>query len=446
MAAASSYLSEHPDTEVLDLLIPDINGIARGKKISADLVAKSFDEGVYLPRSLYALDICGGTVEATRLGIATGDMDYVCRPEAKTLRPVPWTSVAAAQCMMEMYEADGKPFFASPRHVLRRLAGDLAAAKLFPTVAVELEFYLFHPQLDAAGMPQLLTDPVSGKPSQGIQVYSMDDLDNFAPFIDTVREYCSAQSVAASAAIAEYAPGQFEINLQHKSDPVSACDDALYLKRIIRIAARKHGMNATFMAKPVADQVGSGMHIHASLLDEHGDNVFAKNPASLSHAIGGLQATMADAMVLFAPHANSFRRYQENLYVPMAPTWGYNNRSVALRIPSGSDDARRIEHRVAGADANPYLVMGAVLAGILHGHRQQIEADEPIDGDAVKQRPASLPLDWLSATQALRQSRWAEDYFGATFIELYSKIKNAEYSCFNQSVPPLDIQWYFQTV
>jgi len=196
----------------------------------------------------------------------------------------------------------------------------------------------------------------------------------------------------------------------------------------------------------VLDLAGSGMHIHVSIKDADGNNRFAKNPDTLKHAVGGLQATMAEAMLLFAPHANSFRRFQKNLYVPLSPTWGYNNRTVALRIPAGADNARRIEHRVAGADANAYIVMTAVLAGILHGHRQTLEPDAPIEGDAIAQREPSLPDDWLGATKTFAASRWAAQYMGPTFVDLYTKIKLAEFAWFNREIPPLDFQWYFQTV
>ncbi|MDH3589162.1 MAG: glutamine synthetase family protein, partial [Gammaproteobacteria bacterium] len=288
--------------------------------------------------------------------------------------------------------------------------------------------------------------PVSGKESQSTQVYSMDDLDNYRPFIETVQQYCEIQSVPASAAIAEYAPGQFEINLAHKNDPVGACDDAIFLKRIIKLAARTQNTMASFMAKPMMDQTGSGTHIHVSICDAKGDNRFARSPDELKHAVGGLQVSMSEGMLLFAPHANSYRRFQKNAYVPLSPTWGHNNRTVALRIPAGPEHARRIEHRVAGADANPYLVVAGVLAGILHGYRESSVPDAPIDGDAAVQREASLPSDWLTAIEEFSGSPWAEQYLGLEFRELYSTIKRSEYAAFQSHITPLDIQWYLQLV
>lgn len=446
MAKPEPLLSAgQPEFENLDLLLPDLNGICRGKRIPKASADKVYNDGVLLPRSVYASNVCGDTVDETGIGISTGDQDYECFPEVETLRPIPW-SQDSAQCIMEMRDTDGEAFFASPRHRLRNIVRQLHAMNVFPTVAVELEFYLFRNGLDEHSMPRHLIDPVTGQEEHSTQVYSMDDLDSCRPFIETIQAYCEAQSVPASAAIAEYAPGQFEINLNHKSDPLGACDDAIYLKRIIRQAAKKHGMHATFMAKPVADQAGSGMHIHTSLYDGKGNNLCVANEQVLRHAIGGLQATMAEAALLWAPHANSYRRYQKGCYVPLSPTWGYNNRSVALRIPAGPESALRIEHRVSGADASPYLAMAGVLAGILHGLRESIEPDQPIEGDATEQREASLTTDWFSAIKEFGESGWVAEYFGKDFQSLLTSIKLDEYAEFQRQVSPLDVSWYLQTV
>ncbi|NOX68840.1 MAG: glutamine synthetase [Gammaproteobacteria bacterium] len=444
--SVSEFFSAHAETRFLDLIIPDINGIARGKRVRISPKSSVFTDGIMLPRSLFASDICGRTVLETGLGIATGDQDLACRPDISTLRPVPWIDKSTAQCFMEMYDGEGNPFHSSPRHILRQVVAAMHRRGLHPVVAVEMEFFLLRKHLDRKGQPQLLLDPVSGREERSTQVYSMDDLDNVEPFIESVQRYAAAQAVPASAVIAEYAPGQFEINLEHKDDPVAACDDALCLKRIIRRAARDHGLLATFMAKPFADISGSGTHIHLSLYDKNGNNRFAAKPDDLKHAIAGLQATMADAMLLFAPHENSYRRFRKNCYVPLSPSWGFNNRSVALRVPAGPDSARRIEHRLAGADTNPYLAMAAIIAGILHGLEECLEADAPIDGDASEQCDPTLPVDWLQSIRNFSDSLWIEKYLGADFQSLVATIKHAEHSAYQQHVSALDIQWYLRTV
>ncbi len=440
---AAAFLRAHPDLEFVDLLMPDLNAILRGKKVSARHAAESFSKGVLLPRSIYGTDVRGDTVDETDMGMTSGDRDYPCMPVVETLRVTPWAR--GAQCMIEMHDEHGAPFACGPREILRRATQSLRAAGLHPTVAVELEFYLFQGEL-AGGRPRFLIDPVSGGEIRSTQVYSMSDLEAQEPFIETVRRYCVAQSVPASAAIAEYAPGQFEVNLHHGDDPVQACDDAMYLKRIIRIAAREHGMLATFMAKPVEGITGSGMHLHVSLCDDQGANRFAAGPELLQQAIAGLQQTMGQAMLLLAPHANSYRRYGPGFYVPMSPTWGFNNRTVALRIPAGPDSARRIEHRVAGADANPYLVMAAVLAGILHGVQQRLTPDEPIADNAENYDRPRLPLDWWQAIGTFAASDWVRQGLGEQFAWLFTLIKQAEYRDYQSHIPPQDIEWYLQTL
>ncbi len=436
---------QNADFDSLDLLLVDVNGICRGKRVERDHVGKALCEGILLPQSVYGGNVRGDTVDATNLGIRTGDQDFACLADRDTLRAMPWTE-SGAQCLMEMVDSSGQPFAASPRHCLQRMTQQAQSLGLWPVVAVELEFYLFRDGLDDTGMPRLLVNPVTGSADRSTQVYSMDDLETHRAFLETVRAYCSAQQVPASTAVAEYAPGQFEINLQHQPDPVAACDHAIYLKRIIRRAARKHGMNATFMAKPRRELSGSGLHVHMSLSDENGVNRLAADADELRSAIAGLQATMADAMLLWAPHANSYRRYQPDTYVPLSPSWGYNNRSVALRVPAGETSATRIEHRVAGADANPYLVVTAVLAGICKGIGERLEPDEPIDGDASRLVPPSLPTDWADAIRRFSNSQWVGEYLGQPLQDLLATIKQDELSQYQRQIPPLDVEWYLQTV
>ncbi|MGH8167981.1 MAG: glutamine synthetase family protein [Woeseiaceae bacterium] len=438
---ASEFFQAHPQLETLDLSVVDINGSLRGKRLPASAFAAAVRDGILLPQSVFASEIRGETVAGTGIGIDSGDQDRLCRLAPDTLRIVPSTNGRRAECLMDMEEDDGRPFAQSGRQVLKNVVARFHARGLRPTVAIELEFYLIEKELDRYGMPRLLDDAGQA----GTQGLSLDDLDKAGAFIERVREYAVLQSVPASAASAEYAPGQFEINLRHSRSPVNACDDAVYLKRIIRRAACSEGMLATFMAKPFEGSAGSGSHLHVSLLDENGSNCFANGDHELQYAIAGLQATMPAAMLLFAPHANSYRRYRKNSYVPMAPSWGYNNRTVALRIPTGRAEDTRIEHRTPGADCNPYLAMAAVLAGILHGLTERRPPTAPINGDAAEQVEPGLPTDWLTAIRKFEASDWGAEYFGPDFCKLLSRIKHAECAEFNRRIPTLDIQWYLHS-
>ncbi len=438
--------------EAVDLLIPDCNGLLRGKRVNPGALEKAYAAGICLPASIFAADITGNTTEATGLGFDIGDRDLFCRPVPGTLQPVPWTRQPSAQLLMEMFHQDGRAFAGNPRYLLRAVAERLAALGVEVVVAVELEFYLLDNKLDAKGYPQAPLNAHTGERDATTQVYFIDDLDSYQGFIDEVREATRVQNIPADTAVAEYAPGQFEINLTHRNDPLAACDDAILLKRTIKAVAARHNLQATFMAKPYARLAGNGLHVHVSLYDQQGRNLMAADDKAhapsptLSYAIGGLQQTLHEAMLLFAPHANSYRRFQAESYVPLNGSWGYNNRTVALRIPAGEPADRRIEHRVSGADANPYLVTAAILAGIHHGLTQRIACDAPIEGNAYTQTKAEVPRTWQDAQNVFAHSDWITAAFGADFQRIFSALKAEEMRLFEQQITPLEYQWYLRTV
>ena len=433
----------------IDLLLPDCNGVLRGKRIAAEALEKVYAGGVCLPMSLVAADITGNTVEETGLGYDIGDEDRICRPIPGSLRPVPWSPRPALQLLLAMEDGAGGWFEAHPRRVLERVLERYRGLGLTPVVAVELEFYLFDRLADADGRPQPTINASNGRRNDSTQVYSIDELDENAGFIDAVARACRAQRIPADTAVAEYAPGQFEINLKHRADALAACDDALLLKRAIKAIALQQGHQASFMAKPLAGQAGSGLHLHVSLLDRDGRNVFASTPEApadaLRHAIGGLQASARDNLLLFAPHANSYRRFVANAFVPLNDSWGFNNRTVAMRVPHSDAANARIEHRIAGADANPYLVAAAVLAGILDGIEQQLDPGPPVAGNAYEQFPVHTP-HWRDAIADFLESAFAARWYGESFRHIYGQQKRKEMSDFHALVPDLDYAWYLRTV
>ncbi len=445
------FLKRFSDLKGIDLLIADLNGVLRGKRIQSSALAKVFQEGIYLPASVFAGDITGATVEETGLGMAQGDSDRVCHPIPGTLSKSPWYNKSMAQVLMTMYEANGKPFFADPRQVLKRIFDQFQELGFTLVVAVELEFYLLDTRRDRQKNPQPPISPVTGKRDKNTQVYSVDDLDDYGAFLDQVAKGAESQGIPADTALAEYAPGQFEINLKHEPDPLSACDNAVLLKRLIKGVAREMGMIATFMAKPYAQQAGSGTHIHISLLNKNKENIFSDpqnetGSKNLLHAIGGLSKTMKESMAIFCPNANSYRRFQPDLYVPMAPTWGIDNRTVAIRIPTGPEKAKRIEHRVSGADANPYLVVASILAGIHYGMTHKIEPPKISTGDAIAKHKPSLPMTWVESLDAFLKSKILKEYFGKEFCHVYYQTKYKEMQIFDSHVTPLELDWYLRTV
>lgn len=443
--ADAEFLQQHPDLEYIDLLLVDANGQIRGKRIDSTGIEKAFRDGIALPASIFACDITGATVEATGLGLEIGDRDYLCFPIPGSMQTLPWRDVPAAQLMLDMKNVRGGSYPLSSRNILSILISRLKESGLHPTVAVELEFYLLAADLDPHGMPVLPANPSTGRTENSTQVYSIDDLDDYQDFIDTIRRYSKQQGIPASAASSEYAPGQFEINLEHTGDPLAACDDAILLKRVVKMAAKKCGFMATFMAKPFIDISGSGTHIHTSIYDKSGVNVFSNNKDYLNYAIGGLQASAHDVMLLCAPHANSYHRFRPGNYVPLNAAWGFNNRTVALRIPTSDENSRRIEHRLAGSDANPYLVTAAVLAGILDGIDNRLNCDEPIEGNAYEKTEADFPTDWQSSIKLFEQSKWVEEYFGKEFQRTFAALKRFELVSFQKQITPLEIEWYLTT-
>ncbi|GHB10942.1 glutamine synthetase family protein [Salinicola rhizosphaerae] len=448
---AETFLDAHPNVQSVDLLISDLNGVLRGKRVPRENVLGVLESNMRLPASVFALDICGNTIEETGLGLASGDGDRTCRPVPGTLVQTPWARHAnQAQMLMTMEEDDGTPFACDPRQLLRAVLSRFQAMALTPVIAVELEFYLIDRERDGVGAPQPPRSPATGERASQSQLYSMTELDEYADFLEDITLAARTQRLPIDTALKECAPGQFEVNLLHHADVLRACDEAVMLKRLIKGIAIQHGFEATFMAKPYSQEAGNGTHVHLSLLDAAGHNVFATADDSdlgsqqLQQAIAGLVELMPASMAVFAPNLNSYRRFQPSLYVPMAPTWGYDNRSVALRIPSGSPRARRIEHRVAGADANPYLLVAALLAGIEHGLKHGLTPPPPITGNAYEQIEPSLPISWPQALDAWADSREFIALFGETFHGVYHANRRAEYELSRQAISALEYRWYLR--
>ena len=346
-------------------------------------------------------------------------------------------------------EADGGPFFADVRALVARLAGELARRGLRPVAALEFEFYLVDAVADDQGLPQVpRSDRLGRRPSE-TEVFAPERLEDQERFFELVERYCEAQELPIKGALSEFAPGQFEVNLGHVDDMVLAADQGAMLKRCIKAAARASGQRATFMAKPFAEHSGSGLHVHLSLIDRDGRNLFGETPDGerlMRYAVRGLQDLMGEAMLVFAPNANSYRRLRPLTYAPTAPTWGWNNRTVALRIPSGGASARRIEHRVAGSDANPYLVLAAVLAGVLEGLERQEDPGEPVVGNAYAQAASSLPLTWEAALIAFRTADRLPHWFGDRFCKLFAAVRQGERDRFQARITPTEYEWYLTTV
>ncbi len=442
------FLREHPLTESVDVLLPDLAGVLRGKRLPPSAVRRALDGEAFFTTTVYSIDTPGANVSESGLVWEEGDADRPLRLDPTTVRPVPWRP-GGAQILGGMAEADGSAFFADCRQIVARLAERFAQMRLRPVAALEFEFYLIDAAGDASGAPQVPRSERLDRRSCETEVFAPERMEEQEPFFELVDRYCEAQELPIKGALCEFAPGQFEINLGHVDDMLLAADQGVLLKRCIKAAARATGQRATFMAKPYAEQSGSGLHIHLSLVDEAGRNLFGETPDGerhLGHAVRGLQDLMAESMLVFAPNANSYRRLRPLTYAPTAPTWGWNNRTVALRIPPGGPGARRIEHRVAGSDANPYLVLAAMLAGVLHGLEQRQDPGPPVVGNAYAQSPVMLPLTWEAALDAFRAGQRLPDWFGERFCRLFAAVRQGERDRFHARITPTEYEWYLTTV
>lgn len=446
-AELEAFLGANRDINAIQLLLTDPSGVSRGKSVRRDELAAIYNHGRQVAGSILGLDITGEDVDATGLVWDTGDADLVCRPVADTLKRAPWLTAPTAQVMLTMYRQDGAPAPADPRHALVRAIQRLQERGFTPVLACEIEFYLLRES--AAG----LLEPAGGGRSSErgkIDAYSLQRLNDLAPVFDDIYRAADVQGLPVGTLMSEYAPGQFEITLRHRSDALLAVDEAIQWKRLVRGVAERHGLVASFMAKPFTQRAGSGLHVHVSLNDATGRNVFASAQAegseSLRHAIGGLQATMPESLAIFAPNANSYRRFVSQSYAPVAPSWGVNNRSVSLRVPAGEPASRHVEHRVAGADANLYLTAATVLAGVLEGITEQRDPGPPVVGNGYAQASArSLPATWREALDRARASVFLERALGAECLQIFLAIKDQECMRFSAAVTELDYAWYLRT-
>ncbi len=443
---ALDWLESRPEITSLRAAVCDLNGILRGKRVPVAQAGKVLEGQMRMPYSITCLDIWGEDVAGNPLVFQAGDVDGRCEPTGRGFLPVNWLGSPTALMPLWMLNEDGTPYLGDPRRALAAVCERFRALGLTPVMATELEFYL----VDTSGeVPTPPKSPVTHKFLDGDGALSIDDLDHFEAFFTDVYAACDAHGIPVDSAISENGGGQFEINLLHVPDPLAAADHALFFKRFVKGIARKYGLAASFMAKPFLDRAGNGFHVHFSLLDGEGRNVFddgtPEGSDMMRHAVGGLLDLMRASALVFAPHRNSFRRLQPNAHAPTEVVWGYETRHAAIRIPGGPSGARRIEHRVAGADANPYLVLAAVLGAALQGIENRMEPAAPMvsapDGSG-----ASLPLDWKDAIDAFEASEGLARVFDAILRDNFVGMKKQELQVFSQQISPFEHETYLETV
>lgn len=441
------WLHDHPDVKTIRVAAADLNGMARGKRIPARFAGKIITEGTKFPYSVLNMDIWGEDVDDSPLVWEAGDPDGILMPTDRGFMPMPWLDAPTGLLPMWMFHEDGSPYDGDPRQALARVVDRYKAAGLTAVVATELEFFLID---DSGGQLRVPPSPRSGKRRTGAETLSLRALDGFDRFFTALYDACEAMDIPADTAISEAAPGQFEINMMHQNDPMKAADDAWLFKLLVKGLARQFGFAGSFMAKPYEEFNGSGMHMHFSILDREGRNIFNdgtdQGSDALRHAVAGCLAAMPGSTLLFAPHENSYHRLVPNAHAPTGIGWAYENRTSAIRIPSSSHAARRIEHRVAGGDVNPYLTVAAILGAALNGIEDQLPPPTPIKGNAYAQGLDQLPTSWGAAIDAFATCSEIKRIFPAHLIENYVMTKRQELHYMQELNEDEVIELYLDTV
>jgi len=431
------WLNERRVTEI-ECLVPDLTGVARGKILPRQKFTE--DRGMRLPEAVVAMGVTGEFPEEGPYYdvITPTDRDMHLRPDPTTVRIVPWASDPTAQVIHDCFDRDGTLVPFAPRSVLRRVCDLYAAQGWNPVVAPELEFYLVARNTDP-DMP--LKPPIgrSGRAETSRQAYSIDAVNEFDPLFEDVYDYCEKMELNVDTLIHEIGAGQMEINFFH-DHPLGLADEVFLFKRTVREAALRHDMFATFMAKPIAGEPGSAMHIHQSVVRQSdGGNLFSNPDGTPSQEfywyIGGLQKYIPAAMALFAPYVNSYRRLARFTAAPINIQWGTDNRTVGIRSPVAPPQARRIENRVIGADANPYVALAATLACGWLGIQNRIEPTPECKGDAYL-GDFQLPRSLGEALELLRSEKDLHAALGAEFITVYTEVKEIEYAEFMKVISP----------
>jgi glutamine synthetase len=424
------WLKERRITEV-ECLVPDITGIARGKIIPADKF--SHDYGTRLPEGIFATTVTGDYPDDYYELTSPSDSDMFLRPDPDTVRMVPWATDPTAQVIHDCYTKDGSPHELAPRSVLRRVLEAYAEAGLQPVVAPEVEFFLVQKNTDP-DFPLLPPAGRSGRPETARQSYSIDAVNEFDPILDLMYDYCDAMELDVDTLIHESGAAQLEVNFTH-ADALSRADQVFLFKRTMREAAMRHGIYATFLAKPMENEPGSAMHIHQSLVDaKTGRNVFTgkgagRHSAVFGQYLAGQQKYVPMAMAFLAPNVNSYRRLALGQVAPINVQWGYDNRTCGLRVPMDTPENMRVESRFAGSDANPYLAMAATLACGLLGMREKLEPTAPLANSAQEQG-FELPRSLGEALDELEACAPLQALLGERFVRAYISVKRKEYETF----------------
>ncbi|MFJ2363361.1 glutamine synthetase family protein [Pseudomonas sp. NPDC087697] len=439
LAEVRAFRQRYPEVRYVDLIALDIPGHFYGKRYPIEMLEKvAAGSALKLPQNCVLLGVQGGLFKIGDYCFNDGDPDALRRLVPGTLKPVSWESKPLGQ-MLITSDGTEKPIVFEPREVLAQVLERLRGKGIHPVVAFELEFYLFDKQL-REGQPQfprdLLSDDADDQPNMHIE-----RLSRFSPVLDEMVEAARAQGIDTTVITAELGPGQFEINFGHLDDGLRAADWAALFCRSTRGVAFKHGYRASFMAKPYLQHPGSGMHVHVSLYDAEGKNLLAANQQqALRHAVAGCLELLPHCMPIFSPNQNALRRLGGTVNAATRASWGFEDRDACVRIPDSDSKNLRIEHRLAGADANPYLVLAAILVGLEQGLEARREPIAALNDD--RSSGIDFPLEMLEAVRAMQHQPQLREGLGAEFVDVYCENKRQDHLAFLQEISAREYRWY----
>ncbi|MCY1346766.1 Gamma-glutamylputrescine synthetase PuuA [compost metagenome] len=439
LSEVRAFRAQYPEIRYVDLICLDIPGHFYGKRYPVDMLEKvAAGSPLKVPQNCVLLGTQGGLYPIGDYCFNDGDPDAPRRLVPGTLKPVRWEKEPLGQ-MLITSDGTEAPIEFEPREVLARVLQRLEKRGIRPVVAFELEFYLFDRKLQD-GLPQFPRDPLCEDEDDQPNMH-IERLSRFSSVLHEMVDAANEQGVAANVITAELGPGQFEINFGHCDDGLKAADWAALFCRSTRGVALKHGHRASFMSKPYLHAPGSGMHVHVSLYDRAGNNLLAADEQRpLRHAVAGCLELLPHCMPIFAANHNAFRRYGAMVNAASRASWGFEDRDACIRIPESDGRNLRIEHRLAGADANPYLVLAAILTGMEHGLDAAREPIAPLNQD--RSSGIDFPTDMLTAVTAMRSHPVVNEGMGSEFVMVYCENKRQEYLDFMNEVSAREYRWY----
>jgi glutamine synthetase len=445
IAAKAALMAE---SDLIEAFIIDVNGVPRGKWLQRDKAKALLGLGIAMPRSAFLLDIWGRDVVEGGIAYDTGDPDGLCVAVPHSITRMGWAEGNATQALLTMREPDGSYFYLDPRGVLARVLERFSAAGLTPALGVELEFYLVESGHTGALKIAPRGADESGWRGWQIDAVGLGEIHDYEPILREMMATAKAQDILLETLVSESGPGQFEVTLKYATDALRVADSATLFKRTIKHVARKHGLTATFMAKPYGQWAGSGMHVHMSVLNADGKNIFTGTETRaapvLYNALGGIIHAMPDTMLTLAPHANSYRRFAPGVHAPTYGDWGHDNRMAAIRVITSDPAAARIEHRVAGADCNPYLAFAAFLGSALDGIESQADPGPETFGDKRSPLAPPLPIAWSGAVDKFAASPHIAGIFGADFQRVFAACKRQEIGEIRRRISDVEYDAYLK--